>query len=634
MADIPVQVKITADTDQAISGIKKVDGAVDGLTGSARKATRDTARLSGAFDGAGASAFLASNRSRMLTQQLSQVAQQSVATGQVVQAFAVQAADIGLAFGTVGTIVGALAGVALPALFSAFSDGKDKAEDYKDVIDRASTALDAYVEASRQADIATGVLGERFLEVTPGARAFAEAVEGIADREALARIQEAVDLVSLFGREAGQGADSIKGEVTALAGLFDVNIGLAFGRASREARDNARDMVEAFAMSQIELENSKGDLEAQSIILRRMIEQATNLANQTGGISAAEDELLTKIARALELVELRLDATRREEQASQTLRVAAEGVLTAMSGVVTVAEGLESPIVKAANAAANLATNLFEAARARAQIISGATRRGGGRGGDPRQFGLDATGRLLAGMGGEFIDFGPNFGREPGGRGGGGSNRIDSLIESLQTERETIETWRTESLERLMEANAKELEVLGGHNAAKLRVEEEYQRRLSELRQAEQSQTLSSYGTLFGNLASAFQSGGSKLLKISKAFSVTQGLINSYRAYTEVLADPSLIGRPFLRTALAASTLASGLAQVANINSVSDSGTGGAAAGAAGTAGATPAAPSPLEVRVSGLAPDDLISGAQVSSLFDRLQDEAGDRGLSVSFAR
>jgi len=623
MADIPVKVVVSADVDRAVAGIKKVDGAVDGLAASSKSAQASSRGLAGAFDRTGASAFLASNRSRMLTQQLSQVAQQTTATGNVVQALAVQAADIGLAFGTVGTIVGALAGVAMPALFSAFASGEDKAEDYKDVINRASAALDAYNDAVKQADLSTGALGERFFEVTPGAVAFAEAIEGIAGREALNRIQEAVDLVALFGREAGQGAESIRGETAALAALFDVNTGLAVGRAAINARDRAREMTEAFALSQIELENSKGDLEAQSRILRTMIGQATALANETGGITAEEDELLTKIARALELVELRLDATKRESASATALNEAMQGVLRAMQSTAEVAGSLEGPVRQAANAAADLANNLFEAAKARAQIVGSATRRGGGRGGDPRQFGMDATGVILAGMGGEFI---PSATR--GGAGGGGEEsreRIDTLLESLQTERETLEAWRTESMDLLVQANEQELEILGGHNEAKLRLQEEYLNRLQSLQQQEQSQTLGSYSTLFGNLATAFQSGSGKLLKIGKAFSVAQGLINSYRAYTEVLADPSLIGQPFLRTALAASTLASGLAQVANIKSVSDSGAGGGGAGATGASAAP--APQPPGQNIVIDFQGDTFSRSGGIALIEQINDAIRDGG-------
>lgn len=203
--------------------------------------------------------------------------------------------------------------------------------------------------------------------------------------------------------------------------------------------------------------------------------------------------------------------------------------------------------------------------------------------------------------------------------------RLEALQQGLMTERELLDTWREENLEALKNATDQELEAIGGVNAAKLRLEEEYQRRLAEIRSAEQSQTLSSYGTLFGNLATAFKAGGGKLLKISKAFSVAQGLINSYRAFTEVLADPSLIGRPFLRTALAGSTLAAGLAQVANIKSVSDSGTGGG--GAVPAAGSTAAAPQQPGQNIVIDFQGDTFSKQGGIALIEQINDAIRDGG-------
>lgn len=212
------------------------------------------------------------------------------------------------------------------------------------------------------------------------------------------------------------------------------------------------------------------------------------------------------------------------------------------------------------------------------------------------------------------------------GLGGGGdvgtqmAARLDALSQGLMTERELLEEWRIEGEEALANASEKELEALGGLNEAKLRLTEEYNQRLAALRQAEQSQTLGSYSTLFGNLATAFQSGSGKLLKIGKAFSVAQGLINSYRAYTEVLADPVLVGQPFLRKALAASTLASGLAQVANIKSVSESGGGGGAGGAAGGAGAVSTPPQPSQNIVIDLV-GETFGRNSVEALFDQINE-------------
>jgi len=81
-----------------------------------------------------------------------------------------------------------------------------------------------------------------------------------------------------------------------------------------------------------------------------------------------------------------------------------------------------------------------------------------------------------------------------------------------------------------------------------------------------------------------------------------------------------------------AKVLATGLGAVQSIKGVTPGGGGASAAGAVASAAAAPSA-APLDVRLSGMSADEFISGASLESPFNRLQDEAGDRGLRVSFA-
>ena len=102
-----------------------------------------------------------------------------------------------------------------------------------------------------------------------------------------------------------------------------------------------------------------------------------------------------------------------------------------------------------------------------------------------------------------------------------------------------------------------------------------------------------------------------------------QALISTYQGAAEALK----LGFPQNMAAVAA-VMAKGLGLVAAIKGVSSSGGGGGAGGGgAGAAAAAAPAQTPLNVRLSGLGAGDSITGGQLSSLFDRLQDEAGDRG-------
>ncbi len=216
-------------------------------------------------------------------------------------------------------------------------------------------------------------------------------------------------------------------------------------------------------------------------------------------------------------------------------------------------------------------------------------------------------------------------------RSGGGSSgvdrveqqrqqRLEQLVEGLKTEREVLEEWRAEGMELLAEANAQELEVLGGHKEAKLRLEEDYQERIRRIRQMEQQTHLQNLSSMFGNMASIMRAGGEKTTKIAKAFAIAQGLTNSYLAYTQVLADPSLVGQPFMRQALAATTLAAGLAQVANIKSVSSSGGGSGSGGGAGTASAPSVQTQRVDLNIVGGNDRDRMVAQEVISVLNNAQ--------------
>lgn len=89
---------------------------------------------------------------RQTTQQLSQVAQAGAATGQWVQALAIQIPDLALAFGPVGIAIGAVTGVLLtmaPALLGAGGAAKEMEEKLK-AADKAADALSKTAKAVQQ----------------------------------------------------------------------------------------------------------------------------------------------------------------------------------------------------------------------------------------------------------------------------------------------------------------------------------------------------------------------------------------------------------------------------------------------------------------------------------------------------
>jgi len=192
----------------------------------------------------------------------------------------------------------------------------------------------------------------------------------------------------------------------------------------------------------------------------------------------------------------------------------------------------------------------------------------------------------------------------------------EKQIESFQRQQATLQQALEQRLLTQQEYNAL-MEQAQSQHADKMTAIDAY-RYGTDLQKADQ---------FLGDMASAFQSGNEDMLRISKAFGAAQALVSAFTGAAEALKLP-FPGN----LAAFAKVLATGLGAVQSIKGVTPGGGGASAAGAVASAAAAPSA-APLDVRLSGMSADEFISGASLESLFNRLQDEAGDRGLRVSFA-
>lgn len=623
-----IRVDVEANTDQAVAGINRLDDSLDQVRGTAPRATSATRGLSRSFTGLSNVSRQTRSRIQQVGFQVQDIVVQLQSGTSATTTLTQQLPQLAGAFGAVGAIVGAGIALGIPALSAAFSALGSDSVDLEEALENLEDSANSYIEAAKRADLTTGELREEFKNLTPGILAAADALERFAGRDTQNRIDEVGRALSdLFGvAGSGEGRGNI-------ADFFDVNIFLAFTDAQRAAREEARLLTAEFEASQQALADAEGDIDAQAIALTALLRTAEQLAEATGGVSAAENELIGQIANALNETEKHRDATQEVVVRTNLLSEAFEAASIFASALKGTAEGLEQPIRNAANAAADLAAELIVVGTQLAE----AERRGGGRGGDPRRFGFSpgdlATLRLTGGAFEADPELPGARGGGGGGAGGAGRGRIENLIEDLQTERETIEQFRTEGLELLMQANEQELAVLGGFNEAKLRLEQEYQERLAGIKGDGLASDVSSVLQGGQQVLSAIGQTNERALRLAKAFGAANALINAYSAYTQVLADPTL---PFFaKFAAASSVFAAAIGAVNSIRSVSSSGGGGGGfAGGGGGAGAGGGGPAPLNVRVAGLDPNALFSGASIGGLLERLQDEAGDRGLTLTVAQ
>jgi len=212
----------------------------------------------------------------------------------------------------------------------------------------------------------------------------------------------------------------------------------------------------------------------------------------------------------------------------------------------------------------------------------------------------------------------------PGGGGGGGDSQtgLDALINGLQTEREILEEWRIESLELLNAANEKELEVLGGFNEAKLRLEEEYQDRLSKIKKTGEETNTSIVLGASEQVLSAIGQNNDKALKAAKIFGAAKALINTYEGASEALKLP-FPGN----LAAAASIISSGIGFVNAIKSGGSAGGAGTGAAAAGGAGAAPTARQ-VDINIAGGG--EFIPRSAVLRLMEEINSASDENGVMI----
>lgn len=184
--------------------------------------------------------------------------------------------------------------------------------------------------------------------------------------------------------------------------------------------------------------------------------------------------------------------------------------------------------------------------------------------GDLKNATVDKASEMLAAMkkmaAGIKDIFSNDQGKKPNTPGTGAPGKPDFSIIGLPTEEQIQQ---------------KILQLRGLSMAAeKIAVDREARLLVIAKRGAEAEQLLNSFKykamasaatNFFGNLATLSQSKNKTLLEIGKASAIAQALVASYLAYNEALANPP--GPPW-SYGIAASALAAGMVQVANISSV------------------------------------------------------------------
>lgn len=353
--------------------------------------------------------------------QFSQIAQQATATGNVMQAVAIQAADIGMYFGAAGTAAGIAATLLIPMVANlwdteAATKAAEKAqEEWQETLASAESHIANAESALRMlGENGLDTLTEKYGEVTEGVR---ELVRELASLEEEAAAREVSKLLSGLSSQISEGIEAVSGSV---AGAMIQPMRQLQAEAEAVKRDIADTQAELLSMQ-------SGTLPYDQTLerLHEMQEELAAIEGRYDDIGSLADEIgpdLEQIARvrglldALRAAEARRDFSAVAEIISEIRETAADVGIeleTGMRRKMAEAEdtarqlvgrlgdakdeadgiadsGIASTIGRASSEARALANWMgvsLEAAQKLASIGDWGIPGQGGRRGDPRDFG-------------------------------------------------------------------------------------------------------------------------------------------------------------------------------------------------------------------------------------------------------
>ena len=164
------------------------------------------------------------------------------------------------------------------------------------------------------------------------------------------------------------------------------------------------------------------------------------------------------------------------------------------------------------------------------------------------------------------------------------TKRLEMLTVGWGTEEEKLAAHLIKNQDLINLARQKEAIDDETHKILMLGAEEEYQKKMENLRMAGMNSALTATGEVFSAMGRVVQAGSKKNVRLAKMFGIAEAIIATMVAANKAMAVSASAG-PAAAFAAWAAVAAKGLATVAAIRSVSESGGGGSAAGAASGGG-------------------------------------------------
>lgn len=273
-------------------------------------------------DAIASKSVLAGNNSRMMAMQFSQVAQQTSASGNFIQALAIQLPDLALGFGTVGIAAGILGSIALPLVASMFGAAGDAANRLSGLMDDLNASVSEMNNISKSySSDGLQAMVDKYGEVNAQLLTMKQRLDDIAKQRAMdasiaaiAALKEqmagAIGNSGALGRAGAQAAGEINkatgltlGQLKALNVAFrDVSAAKSFGE-QEAALARVNDILALSTLKTGEL--AEAALTAQDMIaqLANSAPKSTWLAGAASGLSDMIDKMSAAIPAQIKLVE-------------------------------------------------------------------------------------------------------------------------------------------------------------------------------------------------------------------------------------------------------------------------------------------------------------------------------------------
>lgn len=541
--------------------------------GKAYLATGQSVAASGAKLG-GIAGIVGNNRAavQMFGYQIQDVAVQLAAGTRATTVFAQQGSQMLGMFGAYGALAGAALAVTLP-LAGAFFGAADGAKSFKDAVSGLEEAVRLVDEATKnytaqgleELKQKYGEIDQSVLNLIEHERQFAIARAEAAATEAVQKLANEYGVLGVNVDQLGHGGQIAMAKMSVAMGL---------------TMDQTKALVRALQDA-----NSAKDYLGRSEALGRAA--ALLLQSKT-----AADELTGAVVKA--------EASMRRLATS----VPGAGWLSAM---ISQAETLWGKL----NAALGVKNALANTSSAPSGVVTDKQR--------ADAYGLYAFTRTQAptspvGSGGSG-----GGGSSGGGGGGGGTDPLAADLERLQQQllsKAEIEMAAYEEQQTMLEeALQKKLLTQQEYAALMEAAQTEHQQKMTDIDVWRYGDGLAKTETFMGAMAKAFQGGNEKMQKIGQVFAAAETLINAWRAYSQVLADPSL---PFFAKVPAAlSVLAAGMKAVQAVKGMG--GSSGSTSKTSATTSTAGAAPSPANVNIQW---NGAMTADSMGSLTQKLNSE------------